>query len=114
MSSRALGTGPVAYTPDIVRQAEGGGRPERGISPLQHTIRRVDPSATIVCVTLKITAMNYLEPEDVWLRFFLRRLRLGLRNAKSADTVAIFEELIADAEERLDRLELGADQRRIG
>jgi len=26
-----------------------------------------------------------LEAEDVWLRFFLRRLRLGLRKAKSPD-----------------------------
>ena len=49
--------------------------------------------------------MKNLEPEDVWLRFFLRRLRLGLRKAKSADTAAVLKELIADAEERLDRLE---------
>jgi hypothetical protein len=51
--------------------------------------------------------MKNVEPEDAWLRFFLRRLRLGLRNAKSADTVAVLKELIADAEERLDRLERG-------
>jgi hypothetical protein len=38
--------------------------------------------------------MKNLEAEDVWLRFFLRRLRLGLRNAKSADTTAVLEELI--------------------
>jgi len=49
--------------------------------------------------------MKDIEPEDVWLRFFLRRLRLGLRKAKSADTAAVLKELIADAEERLDRLE---------
>jgi len=53
--------------------------------------------------------MKNVEPEDAWLRFFLRRLRLGLRNAKSADTVAVLKELIADAEERLDRLERGID-----
>ena len=53
--------------------------------------------------------MKNLDPEDVWLRFFLRRLRLGLRNAKSPDTVAVLKELIADAEERLDRLERGTD-----
>ena len=53
--------------------------------------------------------MKNLEPEDVWLRFFLRRLRLGLRNAKSPDTAAVLKELITDAEERLDRLERGTD-----
>jgi len=58
--------------------------------------------------------MKNLEREDVWLRFFLRRLRLGLRKAKSADTTAVLKELIADAEERLDRLERTADERRIG
>jgi len=31
--------------------------------------------------------MKNLEPEYVWLRFFLRRLRLGLRRARSPDTV---------------------------
>jgi hypothetical protein len=56
--------------------------------------------------------MKNLEPEDVWLRFFLRRLRLGLRRAKSSDTAAILKELIADAEERLDRLERGTDNGR--
>ena len=50
-----------------------------------------------------------LEPEDVWLRFFLPRMRLDLRNAKSPDTLAILKELISDAEERLDRLERGTD-----
>jgi len=49
--------------------------------------------------------MNDLEPEDVWLRFFLRRLRLGLRTANSAETAAVLKELIADTEKRLDRLE---------
>jgi hypothetical protein len=53
--------------------------------------------------------MKNLEPEDVWLRFFLRRLRLGLRNAKSPDTAAVLKELITDAEERLDRLERSPD-----
>jgi len=57
--------------------------------------------------------MKNLEPEDVWLRFFLRRLRLGLRKAKSPDTTAVLKELIADAEERLDRLERAADESRI-
>jgi len=61
-----------------------------------------------------MTPMTNIEPEDVWLRFFLRRMRLGLRNAKSADTTAVLKELIADAEERLDHLERAADQRRIG
>jgi hypothetical protein len=56
--------------------------------------------------------MKNLEPEDVWLRFFLRRLRLGLRNAKSPDTTAVLKELIANAEERLDRLERGTDNGR--
>ena len=41
----------------------------------------------------------------VGMRFFLRRLRLGLRNAKSTDTVAVLKELIAETEERLDRPE---------
>ena len=53
--------------------------------------------------------MKDLEPEDAWLRFFLRRLRLGLRNAKSPETAAALKELIAEAEERLDRLESGED-----
>ena len=48
-------------------------------------------------------AMENLEPEDVWLRFFLRRPRLGLRNAKSPETAAVLKELVADAEERLER-----------
>jgi hypothetical protein len=56
--------------------------------------------------------MKNLETEDVWLRFFLRRLRLGLRNAKSPDTAAVLKEVIADAEERLDRLESGTDNGR--
>src|SRR5689334_18285505 len=51
--------------------------------------------------------MKNLEPEDVWLRFFLRRLRLGLRRAKSAEVAAVLKELISDAEEQLDRLERG-------
>jgi hypothetical protein len=47
--------------------------------------------------------MKDLEPEDAWLRFFLRRLRLGLRKANSPDTAAVLKELVADAEERLER-----------
>lgn len=43
------------------------------------------------------------------MRFFVRRLQFGLRNAKSADTAAVLKELIADAEERLDRFERGID-----
>jgi len=54
-------------------------------------------------------AMKNVEPEDVWLRFFLRRLRLGLRNAKSPATASVLKELIAVAEERLDQIERGAD-----
>ena len=57
-------------------------------------------------------AEKNLEPEDVWLRFFLRRLRLGLRNAKSPATVTILKELIAVAEERLDKIERAADEGR--
>ena len=57
-------------------------------------------------------AMENLEPEDVWLRFFLRRLRLGLRNAKSLATVTILKELVAMAEERLDKLERAAHEGR--
>ena len=59
-------------------------------------------------------AMENLEPEDVWLRFFLRRLRLGLRNAKSTATVTVLKELIAAAEERLDRVEQDAGGERSG
>ena len=47
--------------------------------------------------------MKNLEPEDVWLRFFLRRPRLGLRKAKSPETAAVLKELVADAEQRLER-----------
>ena len=50
-------------------------------------------------------AEKNLEPEDVWLRFFLRRLRLALQNAKSPATVSVLKELVAAAEERLDKLE---------
>ena len=53
--------------------------------------------------------MKNVEPEDVWLRFFLRRLRLGLRNANSPATSSVLKELISVAEERLDRLECGTD-----
>jgi len=46
-----------------------------------------------------------LEPEDVWLRFFLGRLRLGLRDAVSPSTAAVLREIIVMGEERMDRLE---------
>jgi hypothetical protein len=46
-----------------------------------------------------------IEPEDAWLRFFLGRLRLGLRDAKSPATASILREIITLAEERLERLE---------
>jgi len=46
-----------------------------------------------------------VESEDVWLRFFLRRLRLSLRQARSPAVNAVLTELITVAEERLDRLE---------
>jgi len=57
-------------------------------------------------------AEKNLEPEDVWLRFFLRRLRLALRSAKSPATVTILKELVAVAEERLDKIERAADEGR--
>ena len=57
-------------------------------------------------------AEKNLEPEDVWLRFFLRRLRLALRSAKSPATVTILKELVAVAEERLDKIECAADEGR--
>ena len=53
--------------------------------------------------------MKNLEPEDVWLRFFLRRLLFASRNAKSPDVQAVLQELIQVAEERLDRIERGTD-----
>ena len=57
-------------------------------------------------------ATENLEPEDVWLRFLHRRLRLALRNARSPATVTILKELIALAEERLDKIERAADEGR--
>ena len=54
--------------------------------------------------------MKNLEPEDVWLRFFLRRLRLGLRSAKSPAVTAVLKELITVAEERLERVEAAASR----
>jgi len=47
--------------------------------------------------------MKDLEPEDAWLRFFLRRLRLGLLKPSRQTTAAVLKELVADAEERLER-----------
>jgi hypothetical protein len=52
--------------------------------------------------------MKNIEPEDVWLRFFLRRLRLGLRKATSPVTAAVLKELIMLAQERLDLVERAA------
>jgi hypothetical protein len=46
-----------------------------------------------------------LEPESDWLRFLLRRLNLGLRDAKSPATINVLKELISLAEDRLDRVE---------
>ena len=53
--------------------------------------------------------MKNLEPEAVWLSFLLRRLRLGLRTAKSPATANVLKELIAAAEERLDQVERAAE-----
>ena len=49
--------------------------------------------------------MTDIEPEGAWLRFFIGRLRLGLRDAKSPATAAVVRELIVIAEDRLDRIE---------
>ena len=46
-----------------------------------------------------------LEPEDVWLRHRLRRLRAILRRVKEPTVEGMLRELIADAEDRLDLLE---------
>ena len=46
-----------------------------------------------------------LEPEDVWLRHRLRRLRAILRRVKEPAVEGMLRELIADAEDRLDLLE---------
>ena len=46
-----------------------------------------------------------LEPEDVWLRHRLRRLRAILRRVKEPVVEGMLRELIADAEDRLDLLE---------
>ena len=56
--------------------------------------------------------MKNIEAEDVWLRFFLRRLRHGLRNAKSPAVATVLKELIAVAEERLDQIERTAEEDR--
>jgi hypothetical protein len=52
--------------------------------------------------------MTDIEPEGAWLRFFIGRLRLGLRDAKSPATAAVVRELIVIAEDRLDRIERAA------
>ena len=46
-----------------------------------------------------------LEPEDVWLRHRLRRLRAILSRVKEPAVEGMLRELIADAEDRLDLLE---------
>jgi hypothetical protein len=46
-----------------------------------------------------------LEPEEIWLRHRLRRLRVILRYAKEPLVESGLRELIAEAEERLDLLE---------
>ncbi len=46
-----------------------------------------------------------LEPEHVWLRFRLKRLRIILRRVKEPTAENLLRELIADAEERLEMLE---------
>jgi bacterioferritin (cytochrome b1) len=46
-----------------------------------------------------------LEPEDLWLRYRLRRLRAILRRVKEPTAAALLRELISDAEERLELLE---------
>ena len=58
--------------------------------------------------------MKNIEPEDVWLRFFLRRLRLAFRSARSSATVAVLKELISEAEARLDKVERGVNGGRTG
>jgi hypothetical protein len=46
-----------------------------------------------------------LEPEAVWLRHRLRRLRAILRRVEEPAVEDMLRELIADAEDRLDVLE---------
>jgi len=46
-----------------------------------------------------------LEPEDVWLRHRLRRLRAIARRVKEPVATDLLRELITEAEERLDVLE---------
>lgn len=57
--------------------------------------------------------LENFEPEDVWLRFFLRRLQFGLRKVKSSEVQAVLQELIDVAQERLDHLECGTDNGHI-
>lgn len=46
-----------------------------------------------------------LEPEEAWLRHRLRRLRAILHRVKDPEALTLLQELIADAENRLDLLE---------
>jgi hypothetical protein len=46
-----------------------------------------------------------LQPEHVWLRFRLKRLRIILRRVKEPSAENLLRELISDAEERLEMLE---------
>ncbi len=53
-----------------------------------------------------------LQPEHVWLRFRLKRLRVILRRVKEPTAENLLRELIADAEVRLEMLdEINASQR---
>jgi bacterioferritin (cytochrome b1) len=46
-----------------------------------------------------------LEPEAAWLRHRLRRLRAILRRVKDPEARMLLNELITDAEDRVDQLE---------
>ena len=46
-----------------------------------------------------------LEPEDAWLRYRLRRFRAILHRVKDREALMLLNELIVDAEDRLDSLD---------
>lgn len=46
-----------------------------------------------------------LESEESWLRYRVRRLRAILHRVTDPDTLTLLQELIDDAEDRLDLLE---------
>ena len=55
-----------------------------------------------------------VQPENVWLCFRLKRLRIILREVKDPNAETLLRELIADAEERLETLEkiaMGSQQK---